>query len=77
MTGLERAVWWIEYVIRHKGAHHLKNPALSMPWYQYYLLDIICFVVAAVFTLVLIVMKFLVLTDYIAKLLVRQKLKTV
>ncbi|XP_031357721.1 UDP-glucuronosyltransferase 2B33-like [Photinus pyralis] len=41
MTGLERAVWWTEYVIRHKGAAHLKSPALDMPWYQYYFLDVI------------------------------------
>ncbi|XP_031357075.1 UDP-glucuronosyltransferase 2B15-like [Photinus pyralis] len=41
MTGLERAVWWTEYVIRHKGAAHFKSPALDMPWYQYYFLDVI------------------------------------
>lgn len=47
MTGLEKAVWWTEYVIRHKGARHLRSPALNIPFYQYYLLDIIGFVVAA------------------------------
>lgn len=26
MTGLERAIWWIEYVIRNNGAPHLRNP---------------------------------------------------
>ncbi|KAK5639992.1 hypothetical protein RI129_010803 [Pyrocoelia pectoralis] len=41
MTGLERAVWWTEYVIRHKGAAHLKSPLKDIPWYQYLLLDVI------------------------------------
>ncbi|KAK5638238.1 hypothetical protein RI129_012533 [Pyrocoelia pectoralis] len=41
MTGLERAVWWREYVIRHKGATHLRSPLLDIPFYQYYLLDVI------------------------------------
>ncbi|KAF5281145.1 hypothetical protein FQA39_LY17877 [Lamprigera yunnana] len=41
MTGLQRAVWWIEYVIRHKGAYNLRSPAIDLPLYQYLLLDII------------------------------------
>lgn len=49
MSALQKAVWWIEYVIRNKGATHLKSPLVDMPWYQYYLLDVylfFCFVVA-------------------------------
>lgn len=38
---LDRAIWWIEYVIRHKGAKHLRSPAVDLPWYKYLLLDII------------------------------------
>ncbi|KAF5302524.1 hypothetical protein FQR65_LT00896 [Abscondita terminalis] len=41
MTGLEKAIWWIEYVIRHNGTKHLKSPMLDLPFYQYYLLDVI------------------------------------
>ena len=33
-TPLERAVWWVEYVGRHRGAPHLRSPALDVPWYQ-------------------------------------------
>lgn len=47
MSGLEKAVWWTEYVIRHNGAHHLKNPALNMPWYQYFLVDVVAFTLLA------------------------------
>nr|CAD7196729.1 unnamed protein product [Timema douglasi] len=38
---LERAVWWTEYVLRHKGAMHLRTAAVNMPWYQLLLLDVI------------------------------------
>ncbi|XP_025198644.1 UDP-glucuronosyltransferase 2B2-like isoform X2 [Melanaphis sacchari] len=37
----ELVVYWTEYVIRHKGAPHLKSHALNLAWYQYYLLDVI------------------------------------
>lgn len=38
------AVWWIEYAIRNRGSHHLKYKGKDMPFYQYYLLDVIGFV---------------------------------
>uniref|UniRef100_A0A6P7FG47 UDP-glucuronosyltransferase n=1 Tax=Diabrotica virgifera virgifera TaxID=50390 RepID=A0A6P7FG47_DIAVI len=41
MTGVEKAVWWIEYVIRHKGAKHLRVTDVDVPFYQYYCLDVI------------------------------------
>ncbi|XP_060520391.1 UDP-glucosyltransferase 2-like isoform X2 [Cylas formicarius] len=46
---LEKAVWWTEYVIRNKGAWHLQNPALRIPLWQYYLLDVIGIVSLVVF----------------------------
>ncbi|KAK5638260.1 hypothetical protein RI129_012555 [Pyrocoelia pectoralis] len=48
MTGIERAIWWTEYVIRHKGAKHFRSPYLDIPFYQYYLMDVI-FVLFLVF----------------------------
>ncbi|CAH1105627.1 unnamed protein product [Psylliodes chrysocephalus] len=45
MKQLDKAMFWIEYVIRHKGATHLRSSALNLRWYQLYLLDIIIFVV--------------------------------
>lgn len=41
MTSRERAVWWTEYVIRHKGAKHLEYPGRLVPFYQVYCLDFI------------------------------------
>lgn len=52
MTGLEKAIWWTEYVLRHKGAQHLKGPSASLPWYQYLLLDVLCFCIAVVLTFI-------------------------
>ncbi|XP_063914602.1 UDP-glycosyltransferase UGT5-like [Zophobas morio] len=40
LTGLEKTIWWIEYVLRHKGARHLRSPAADMPWFEYHLLDV-------------------------------------
>ncbi|KAG5874354.1 hypothetical protein JTB14_022347 [Gonioctena quinquepunctata] len=52
MTGLEKAVWWTEYVIRHKGSKHLRNPAADIPLYQYFLLDVIGFLLIALMILI-------------------------
>nr|QPA18396.1 UDP-gluconosyltransferase [Trialeurodes vaporariorum] len=42
-TSLEKALFWVEYVIRHKGAHHLKPASVKLSYYQYLLLDVIVF----------------------------------
>ncbi|XP_069937201.1 UDP-glycosyltransferase UGT5-like [Cherax quadricarinatus] len=34
------AVYWTKYVIRHKGALHLRCPASTMTWYQLYNVDV-------------------------------------
>ncbi|XP_066150307.1 UDP-glucosyltransferase 2-like [Euwallacea fornicatus] len=41
MSALDTAVYWVEYVIRYKGAPNLQSSAKSLAWYQYYLLDVI------------------------------------
>ncbi|XP_049963431.1 UDP-glycosyltransferase UGT5-like [Schistocerca serialis cubense] len=60
---LEEAVYWVEYVIRHRGAPHLRSAALDLAWYQYLLLDVAAFVVAtmaaALLVLYLVVRKIL------------------
>lgn len=45
--GLRRAVWWIEYVIRHGGAPHLRSPALDISWCSYLMLDVLAAVALA------------------------------
>lgn len=49
MSAAARIRFWVEYVIRHKGAPHLRSPANRLSWYQYYCIDVfLClFVIAA------------------------------
>ena len=55
LTPLEQAVYWTEYVIRHKGAPHLRSAVLDLAWYQYFLLDVIAVLALAVGSVVLII----------------------
>ncbi|KAF2892702.1 hypothetical protein ILUMI_13474 [Ignelater luminosus] len=67
MTGVEKAVWWMEYVIRHKGARHLRSPALDLPLYQYFLLDVISFLLAVLIIVIVIICTIVRLCIRIAK----------
>ncbi|ODM98017.1 UDP-glucuronosyltransferase [Orchesella cincta] len=40
-TPLQKAVYWTEYVLRHKGATHLRSAARDLNFFQYYLLDVL------------------------------------
>ena len=47
-----RAIWWIEHAVRHPNlAEHYRSPANQLPWHQFYLLDIVAFIL---FLLVLV-----------------------
>ncbi|EDW04367.1 GH20997 [Drosophila grimshawi] len=48
------AVYWIEYVIKHKGAPHMRSAGLDLEWYQFYLLDVIAFVTVIALACVLL-----------------------
>uniref|UniRef100_A0A8D2E2U2 glucuronosyltransferase n=1 Tax=Sciurus vulgaris TaxID=55149 RepID=A0A8D2E2U2_SCIVU len=54
---LDRAVFWIEFVMRHKGAKHLRVAAHDLSWFQYYSLDVVGFLFTCVATVILIVTK--------------------
>ncbi|KAJ7313152.1 hypothetical protein JRQ81_004425 [Phrynocephalus forsythii] len=54
---LERAVFWIEFVMRHKSVKHLRVAAYDLTWYQYHNLDVIAFLVTCVALFVLIAVK--------------------
>ncbi|XP_022908801.2 UDP-glucosyltransferase 2-like isoform X1 [Onthophagus taurus] len=57
MTGLEKAVWWTEHVIRHKGAKHYRSAAIEMPFYEYFLLDVIGFLLLVLFIVIYVSVK--------------------
>ncbi|CAH0561449.1 unnamed protein product [Brassicogethes aeneus] len=48
MSPMDTAIYWVEYVARHKGAPHMRTAAVNMPFYQYYLLDVISFLILIV-----------------------------
>ncbi|KAL2775328.1 UDP-glucuronosyltransferase 1A1 precursor [Daubentonia madagascariensis] len=43
---LDLAVFWVEFVMRHKGAPHLRPAAHDLTWYQYHSLDVLGFLLA-------------------------------
>ncbi|XP_006043544.1 UDP-glucuronosyltransferase 2B4 [Bubalus bubalis] len=57
MKPLDRAVFWIEFVMRHKGAKHLRPAAHNLAWYQYHSLDVIGFLLACVATAAFVITK--------------------
>uniref|UniRef100_A0AAY5EE97 UDP-glucuronosyltransferase n=1 Tax=Electrophorus electricus TaxID=8005 RepID=A0AAY5EE97_ELEEL len=46
MKPLDQAVFWIEYVMRNKGAKHLRVEAHNLTWYQYHCLDVAAFLLS-------------------------------
>lgn len=54
---LDRAVFWIEFVMRHKGAKHLRVAAHDLSWVQYHSLDVLGFLLACVLTVMFILKK--------------------
>ncbi|XP_051479776.1 UDP-glucuronosyltransferase 1A9-like isoform X16 [Apus apus] len=45
---LDLAVHWVEFVMRHKGAPHLRPAAHDLNWIQYHSLDVMAFLLAVV-----------------------------
>ena len=37
---LDRALFWIEFVMRHGGAGHLQTESYKLPWYSYHSVDV-------------------------------------
>ncbi|KAG4070815.1 hypothetical protein HA402_011041 [Bradysia odoriphaga] len=40
---LDKAAFWIEYVIRHNGAKHMQSSAVHLNIFQYYMVDVVAF----------------------------------
>ncbi|KAM8939059.1 UDP-glucuronosyltransferase 2A2-like [Pelodytes ibericus] len=54
---LDRAVFWIEFVMRHKGAKHLRPASHELTWYQYHCLDVIGFLLVCFLTVLYVAVK--------------------
>ncbi|XP_050693301.1 UDP-glycosyltransferase UGT5-like [Eriocheir sinensis] len=58
-TPQERAVFWSEYVIRHRGAPQLRCPATQLSWVEFLLLDVVGLLLLALLVLLLLLRCFL------------------
>jgi predicted CoA-binding protein len=52
---MDLAIYWIEYVVRHQGAPHLRYPGMDLAWHQRNLLDVIAFAIISGITLLSVV----------------------
>ncbi|XP_041860498.1 UDP-glucuronosyltransferase 2A2-like [Melanotaenia boesemani] len=55
---IDNAVFWIEYVMRHKGAAHLRTESFKLPWYAYYCLDVMAVFVACGLLIIVLICVF-------------------
>ncbi|GCC19345.1 hypothetical protein chiPu_0021048 [Chiloscyllium punctatum] len=49
MQPVEISAYWVEFVMRHRGAEHLRTAAHSFSWIQYHCLDVFGTLAAVVF----------------------------
>lgn len=72
-SALDRAVWWVEHLLRHGSGKHLRAPAANMTWSEYLDLElmavlaliafsILAGVVVALYVVIQIVKKYLIQT---------------
>ncbi|XP_032891812.1 UDP-glucuronosyltransferase 2C1-like isoform X2 [Amblyraja radiata] len=54
-TPMDRAIFWIEYTARHKGAAQLRSESYKFPWYVYYSVDVIMFLGSITLIIVLLI----------------------
>ncbi|KAE8580563.1 hypothetical protein XENTR_v10024466 [Xenopus tropicalis] len=54
---LDLAVHWVEFVMKHKGAPHLRPAAHDLNWIQYQSLDVMAFLLAVLLTTLFISLK--------------------
>ncbi|XP_051563934.1 UDP-glucuronosyltransferase 1A5-like isoform X4 [Myxocyprinus asiaticus] len=54
---LDLAVFWTEFVMRHKGAEHLRPAAHELNWIQYHCLDVIGFLILILVTVIFVTVK--------------------
>lgn len=64
MTGLQRAVWWTEYVLRTRNTKHLRGSVTNIPLYKYYLIDVIGLTIAVIIIISYLFIKLLLFLSY-------------
>ncbi|XP_037932804.1 UDP-glycosyltransferase UGT5-like [Teleopsis dalmanni] len=72
MTPRQTAVYWVEYVLRHKGARHLQSPAVHLNVFQLVSLDVILFLLLILILISIVIVK---LVKLVINKLKKKKLK--
>ncbi|TWW53064.1 UDP-glucuronosyltransferase 2B17 [Takifugu flavidus] len=72
MKPMDSALFWIEFVMRHKGAAHLRTESYRLPWYSYHSVDVMLFLAGIT---LLIFMTFAALVRCLCSRCVRAKIK--
>ena len=72
MKPMDTAIFWIEFVMRHKGAAHLRTESYRLPWYSYHSVDVILFLIGVV---LIILATFAALIRCLCSMCVRKKSK--
>ncbi|KAL0979601.1 hypothetical protein UPYG_G00187140 [Umbra pygmaea] len=70
---LDSAIFWIEFVIRNKGAAHLRTDSYKMSWFSYHSIDVIVTLLAIM--LLIILVGILVLRILLRKVFFSKKVK--
>uniref|UniRef100_A0A674PDT4 UDP glucuronosyltransferase 5 family, polypeptide B4 n=1 Tax=Takifugu rubripes TaxID=31033 RepID=A0A674PDT4_TAKRU len=72
MKRMDSALFWIEFVMRHKGAAHLRTESDRLPWYSYHSVDVMLFLAGIT---LLFFMTFAALVRCLCSRWVRAKIK--
>ncbi|XP_026231305.1 UDP-glucuronosyltransferase-like [Anabas testudineus] len=54
---IDLSVYWTEFVMRHKGAKHLRSAVHELNWFQYFSLDVIALLASVVLIYVVLTVK--------------------
>ncbi|VVD00233.1 unnamed protein product, partial [Leptidea sinapis] len=54
-SAMDRVTWWTEYVLRHRGAKHLRSLAANMTWMEYYDVQLALFLILLTISLTIAV----------------------
>lgn len=69
---METALYWVNYVAKHNGAKFMRTAAVDMPFYKYYLLDVISFIIALILCILLIIYR---ITKFVLSKIFQKKLE--
>lgn len=76
MPPMDETMWWIEYVLNHNGAQHLKSAALNLNIFQYLLLDVISFLLISALVIATFIFKTIVLLRLCINCYLQEKKKS-